>query len=375
MRLREGGLSLIEIMIALAIGTLLILGLVQVFSASRTAYQMSEGMARVQENARFAMDFLQRDIRMAGHYGCINDQSHLQSPGALQTHFGGPAFGQPLDFTVSIHGYEAPGTAPDDDVQIGRTASVVPGLPAQILALAPRPDSDILVLRYLTGQGAPVIAITGGGTEVVTLASDRWQSLQEGGVANPTLFGIADCSYVDVFQGSSGGGTGEVDVTVAGGSVGSTNLAGRYTPHPSGQTMLYRAESIVYYVSEKDNGVPALFRARFNGSAYDSEELVEGIESLQLLYGFDHADLATEPPTGYIDEYFVANSGWGELQWRGTGVVQVGLLASSPNRAAAGQAAERPVLGVRFTAPADDDGIYRSGYEATIALRNRLYGN
>lgn len=372
----QRGLSLIEIMVALAIGAVLLLGLTRVFSASRTAYQMSEGMARVQENARFAMEFLQRDIRMAGHYGCVNDQSHLQSAGALTSHFGAPAFGDPLDFTVSIHGYEAPSTGPGDSVQIGE-GSTPAGLPAAIQALGPYANSDILVLRYLTGNGAPVIAIndTGGG-EVLTLASGRWDSLTTGGVANPVLFGVADCSYVDIFRGASAGGAGEVDVAVAGAAAGSTDLMRRYTPHPSGQTMLYRAESIVYYVTTNGQGVPALHRAFFNGTAYVPEELVEGIESLQLVFGMDrNADLNAAPPTGYVDRLSVADAAWGAVDWRGTGAVQVGLLARSPNRAAAEQAPQRHVLGVTFTPPAADDGMYRAGYETTIALRNRLYGN
>lgn len=76
-RTRAAGLSLIEMMIALVIGLVLLLGVIQVFSASRTAFQLSEGASRAQENARFALDFLARDIRMAGHFGCVNDQAHF----------------------------------------------------------------------------------------------------------------------------------------------------------------------------------------------------------------------------------------------------------------------------------------------------------
>lgn len=368
------GLSLIEIMVALAIGTVLLLGLVQVFSASRTAYQLSEGMARVQENARFALEFLQRDIRMAGHYGCVNDQAHLQTPGAIGVHFGSPAFGHPLDFTVSVQAYEAAGTEPGETIQIGRSADPVAGLPAGIAALGPKPDSDVLVLRYLTGAGAPVTAIAGdsGSAEELTLAAGRAGALTSDGVAEPTLFGIADCSYVDLFSGALGG---EV-VTVSGGSSGTTDLAARYTPHPSGQTMLYRAESLVYYVRDNTAGVPSLYRARFDGTAYVAEEMVEGIESLQLVFGLDRTtDLENDPPTGYIDHVSEASTSWDALAWRRAGMVQVGILASSPNRAAAEQAPVREVLGVQFTAPAANDGMYRAGYESTIALRNRLYGN
>ena len=63
------GLSLIEMMIAMVISLILMLGVVQIFMASRAASRLSEGAARTQENARFALDFLERDIRMAGHMG------------------------------------------------------------------------------------------------------------------------------------------------------------------------------------------------------------------------------------------------------------------------------------------------------------------
>ena len=46
-------------------------------AASRTASRLAEGNARAQENGRFAQEFLQRDIRMAGHFGCVNDQAHF----------------------------------------------------------------------------------------------------------------------------------------------------------------------------------------------------------------------------------------------------------------------------------------------------------
>ncbi|MEZ0469633.1 PilW family protein [Luteimonas salinilitoris] len=375
---RVQGLSLIEIMIALLIGSLLILGLVQVFAASRTAYQMSEGMARVQENARFALDFIQRDLRMAGHFGCVNDQSHLQTPGAMRTHFGATALYDPLNFTVSIAGFEAPGTAPGDTLEIG-SAPALGALPGGLGTLSPQPipGSDVLVLRYLGNVGAPVTGIADvGPTEELTLATGRWDALITGGRPDPGLYGIADCSHVDVFEGTSTGGTDAVVTVTQPGASQDTDLVGRYTPQPSGQTMLYRAESLVYYVSTGAGGQPSLYRAYHNGAEYSEEELVEGIASMQLVFGLDREDeLDTKPPTGYIDNLDIAQAGWDDLDWRRVGMVQVGLLASSPNRAAAEQAADRHVLGVNFTPPADNDGLYRSGYESTVALRNRLYGN
>ncbi len=51
-RAAMAGLSLVELMIALVISLVLMLGVIQVFIASQTASRLSEGASRVQENAR-----------------------------------------------------------------------------------------------------------------------------------------------------------------------------------------------------------------------------------------------------------------------------------------------------------------------------------
>lgn len=367
---------------ALAIGSILVLGLVQVFAASRAAYLTSEGISRVQENARFAIDYLQRDIRMAGHFGCVNDQAHwVKEVGDPRAHFGTivSGAGHALDFSVSIEGYEAPDTGPTDTLTIGGAWAVPGGIPS--LSPAPVGGSDIIVLRYLTPEGAPVNSIgISGASEEIEFPAARWSSLTSGGVANPVLFGIADCSQADVFPGSA-----EAGLVTTTNAIG---LAGRYTPQPTGQTMLYRAESIVYYVANNTAGEPALHRARATGagSAYLSEELVEGIESLQLLYGQDTrtALSSATPPIGNVTQYGTAAQvraaagGAAQLPnaWRRVGVVQVGLLVRSPDQAAAPAAAGPiSVLGTQFNPAAAGDTRFRQSYESTIALRNRLFGN
>lgn len=367
------GLSLIELMVAIVIGSILILGVVQVFAASRAAYQLSEGMSRTQENARFAIDYLQHDLRMAGHFGCVNDQSHLQTVGALQPHFA-PGADPALNFSTSIQGYEANSTAPTNSVTIGAPAAGwVPALPAKVSQLNPLPGSDIVTLRFLSSQGAPLTGVASvGGSTTFTVPTGRWGALTTEGVANPVLFGVADCSFVDIFRASG--------VNAGGGQV-TTNVAiDRYTAQPSGQTVLYRAESLVYYVGTGASGEPALFRARFNGTDYLTEELVEGVESLQLLYGQDRVtDLTAAQPSGFIDVTATAATiGTAEANWRRVGSVSVGLVMRSPDRsgATAPTAANYVrALGTQFVPSANYDTRYRTAYEANIALRNRLYGN
>lgn len=378
MQSRQKGVSLVELMVALAIGSILMLGLVQVFAASRAAYMTAEGMSRVQENARFAIDFLQRDIRMAGHFGCVNDQAHwVKNEGDPVRHFASitSGGGHPLDFSVSIEGHEAPNTGPTNALTLGAAWAVPTGIPT--LSPTPVGGSDLIVLRYFSPEGVPVDNITASGSGEAIAFSAGSGRLTSDGVGTPTLFGVADCTHADVFPAGLAGSA----VT----TLTSTGLAGRYTPQPTGQTMLYRANSIVYYVGLNTVGEPALYRARAgSGGTYTSEELVEGIESLQVLYGQDARPnlTATTPPIGNVTQHGTAaqvrTGGASNLPnaWRRVGLVQVGVLARSPNPSAApGAAGAIRVLGTQFQPAATEDGRYRASYESTIALRNRLFGN
>lgn len=68
-RLRLGGMTLIELLVGLTIGSFLILGAVTVFMQGQSTYRVNESVARLQENARFALDALEPDIRMASYFG------------------------------------------------------------------------------------------------------------------------------------------------------------------------------------------------------------------------------------------------------------------------------------------------------------------
>ena len=61
------GLSIVELLVALALGLLLMTGVIQVFLSSRQTYAANEAMGRMQENGRFALDFIARSARQAGY--------------------------------------------------------------------------------------------------------------------------------------------------------------------------------------------------------------------------------------------------------------------------------------------------------------------
>ncbi len=66
---QQAGVTLIELMVALSIGSFLMIGAVQVYNQSRQAFVINESIARVQETAQFAMDTIEADIRMASNWG------------------------------------------------------------------------------------------------------------------------------------------------------------------------------------------------------------------------------------------------------------------------------------------------------------------
>lgn len=389
-RSRQAGLSLIELMIALLIGLLLLLGVVQVFSASSNAYRLAKAQARLQEGGRFAMDYLSRDLRMAGHMGCSSDTILTRDGSSLlttRTTFGAGADAA-LQFNFAVRGYGANGTTPGTTVTLSSTPTVggsfTPALPAQIAAALTNrvAGSDILVLRYLEGQGLPIATAVNGATPTFAISPSAadW-TLFKGGIAAPGLFGITTCDNAIVFQAAAVSPAASVSVGATALNAGLANVNFKF---PQGAE-LYRAESEVYYVGlNSQTQRPSLYRVRFTAApggalTTQSEELVEGVENMQLLYGQDQA--AGTTPSGAVTQLLTAaqvdaSMGDPEKAWRRVVSVQIGLVMASPEPASAAQATADNRLttqGVTFITP--DDARARSVYQSTVTLRNRLYGN
>lgn len=67
---RQQGVTLIELMIAMVLGLVVLGGVTAIFLANRETYRVSEGVNRMQENARFTFEVLGRSIRAAGGNPC-----------------------------------------------------------------------------------------------------------------------------------------------------------------------------------------------------------------------------------------------------------------------------------------------------------------
>ena len=76
----QHGLTLIELMVAMAIFSILMLGVSNVFTANKRNYAIQEQLARLQENSRFAFSVMTQDLRNAGFAGCNPDINSLLNP-------------------------------------------------------------------------------------------------------------------------------------------------------------------------------------------------------------------------------------------------------------------------------------------------------
>ena len=65
----QAGVTLVELMVALAITSFLVVGAIQIYNQSRQAFVVNESIARVQETAQFAVDTIEADLRMASNWG------------------------------------------------------------------------------------------------------------------------------------------------------------------------------------------------------------------------------------------------------------------------------------------------------------------
>ena len=85
------GFSLVEVLLALSLGLLVVMAGSRVFIAALQSWQAQEVAAGLQEDARFVLQRLARDIRMAGMFGCLRPEAMtFTSPATAQ------AFSRPV---------------------------------------------------------------------------------------------------------------------------------------------------------------------------------------------------------------------------------------------------------------------------------------
>jgi len=81
MNRRCRGFGLIELMIALVLSLVVVLGVVQIFIAAKNTYASQNAAAVMQEDARFALSKMLQEIRMVGMFGCLGNITDASQAG------------------------------------------------------------------------------------------------------------------------------------------------------------------------------------------------------------------------------------------------------------------------------------------------------
>lgn len=100
------GFTLIEFMIAMALGLLVIAGVSSVFLANQQVYRANEALSEVQESSRVAFEFLARNLRVAGLAGCNS------TSGRVANVLNSSSTNWFADWGNALHGYDDASTDP-----------------------------------------------------------------------------------------------------------------------------------------------------------------------------------------------------------------------------------------------------------------------
>lgn len=163
---REAGLSLVELMVALAIGLFLLAGAITVFGKTRDLQRTNEAAARLQESARYAMSQIEADLRMANHFG-LNSRPDLIEGAARP--------GETLNATIS--GYVAVIGACGNNWGVNLTAYVDGSNNGYGLACAATgpasADADVLTVRRAGSENVTDLGQFGAATGRFHVLSSR----------------------------------------------------------------------------------------------------------------------------------------------------------------------------------------------------------
>ena len=389
----QKGLTMVELMIALVLSSLLTLGVIQVFIANKTSYRLQEAQSRLQENARFALTVISNELRKAGHLGCVTSNLSISTGSILNA---APATFRPW---TGIEGWEADATAFGENsltvatipvpIRLGEgvfdpTGTVTP-TPPQPSPPSPAPswstadgatldtgtmsvaDSDIIRVWYAESTIGNVTSL---GSTPTFSALD---------FDNGDVFVLNDCGVAEFIQACSGAPAPGATATTfnATGCASPGNVAGIPTTVRPNNSEIRKLHGTVFYVGKRGddpNNPPALFWRELgnNAAAANAEELVEGVENIQFMYGEDTD--SDNVPNAYVPADKVTD--WTQVISVKVSLLMRSVITSIENNtdSTSNQNITTGNQTVNFNGVAitPTDGRLRRVFSTTIAFRNKL---
>jgi len=294
------GFSMIELMLALALGVIVTAGIVSLFVGNNQTYTLLNGQARMQENARYAMDFVSRSARAAGYFGCDPEPTKIYDSltGAWTQLF-------EFDISTPIQGFNGinNGNALGDWLPsltaLPRTSggttvnAFVNGNGIDVATM--KPLTDVLVLRHVDVPGAPIAQITQPTDQPIV-------TVPAGGLplAVDDFVAINNCEQASLFRITAIAPAGLTATLSRGTGVGvfqnspGKTLSEQGVPYGEATdaqgTAVGRVLTDIYYIAQgagTNNRGQTPWSLWRKVSQAAPVELVEGIEDLQVLFGID----------------------------------------------------------------------------------------
>lgn len=316
--IRQRGISLIELMVGVFVGALLLAGLIQVITNTGRSYQVQDAVLRMQENGQYALEHLLVDLRNTSFFGCLPSMDDISS----QLN-GGSSF---VTFTTGLEG-----TANED----GSGAAVA--------------GSDTITIR----GAANVVGGSSLQAPLPTVVSDPVVIGPNSNIEVDDIVLISDCEAGDIFQVTGIDANGSISHAAGGSNPG--NASGDLSKVYSATAFMYQPYTRLYDVRIGTNGVPSLFMTDDNGT----QELVQGVENMIILYGEDTNS------NGVANRYVRADA---VTDMDSVVSVRINLLAQSEQD----NMSETPVT-YQFNGQTivPTDNRLRRVYSSTVMLRNR----
>ncbi|MBE9515473.1 MAG: PilW family protein, partial [Proteobacteria bacterium] len=282
------GFSLVEMMIAMTISLVIILTVTQIFVSSRATYSYTEGLSRVQEGGRFAIDFLAQDIRMAGYSGCARRLNSANVSNVVKD------IKKAVDYDIAgMEVYRYTGTG---GTGLGDWTPALPNIAnagideGYFSAGEVEPFTDVFVSKYGVSVDATITAPADKTANLKVLSTPETDNAF---TQNDVLM-VTDCNNADIFSISNTVNTSGDELTFTHGN--GTNTSNRLANNYDSRAEILRWESRVYYIGRPDldgdgnpdaNANPTLMRKALVKGSLISQPLVEGVERMQIMLGMD----------------------------------------------------------------------------------------
>ena len=359
---QQSGLTLVELMIAMAISLIVIAGVIEIYISNKRTYNTQAALSQIQEDGRFANIFIQKNLRLGGYMGCMGnavkftnnvDTSQYNSELAAAAH---------LTLRSSLNGFGS------DAVQGFNNVTILPGVLSDLgLSIGTAQgqmiaDTDVIVVRSA--------GFCSGGNVVAPLMGDKSANIKIADAScsvgccinQNDLVIVTNCQNADLFavvNNASAGGASQDTLTHSSALNTSNTLSVKYGL----DARVYKYQTGVWYVGNGAYGRPSLFKKSIQGNSFNSIEIVEGVENMQLLFGEDSSS------NGSVNHYVTADN----ISNRNNIIsVKVSFLVSSINTSVALEPVSIVYNGMTINNGAGADKRLRRVFNTTIALRNRL---